>query len=483
MDPGLSVVATGLSHHTASLSVRERVSLSAEQLPDALHHLRTAFGNGVILSTCNRTEIYLVADRDRVGHSHALELFARATGAGQGAIEEHTYYYRDEEAVRHLHRVASGMDAMILGEVEILGQVRSAMMTSFEAGLLTSVLDRLLHSALRAGRRIHAETFLGRHDRSVATAAMAMARCVLADVPDSRVLVLGAGDAGAMTIRTMLREGASDIRVANRTYDRAVTLAGRTGTVAMPLRRVPEVLCEVDLVVCASASPLLSKEVLLSVLPMRCRGPIVLIDLGVPRNIDPSVGDLPGVHLFDMDSLMSLCPSTPEDRMRDVANAHAILDEEVERFLTWWRSFPAVPTIAALEDSVEEARQREMAKTLRRVPSFDVEQREALDALTRALVKKVLHQPITRMKLHGDDKDYIAIGRELFGLENGTGRLNGRRNGSRERKRRGHPTSDGDGTDEGVAAGHVRASLEQERLRLSFSPADVEDESDARPQH
>jgi glutamyl-tRNA reductase len=430
MDKRLSLVATGLSHKTASLSMREHVALNDEELPEALHHLRARVGNGVILSTCNRTEIYVVADLNRAGHSQALELFVRATGASHPRIEQHTYYYRDEAAVRHLHRVASGMDSMILGEVEILRQVRFAMSTSFEAGLLTSILDRLLHSALRAGRRIHAETFLGRHDRSVATAAVTLARGVLGDIPDSRVLVLGAGDAGAMTIRTMLREGASDIRIANRTYHRAANLAGHTGTVAVPLRRVPEMLCEVDLVVCASASPLLSKQALLSVLPMRCRGPIVLVDIGVPRNIDPSVREVAGVHLFDMDDLMKMCPATPEDRAQDMANADAILEEEVGRFLSWWRSFHAVPTIAALEDSVEETRRREVAKTLRRLPSFDDQQREALEALTKALVKKVLHPPITRLKLHGDDKDYIAIGRELFGLESGeAGSMNGRRNG------------------------------------------------------
>jgi glutamyl-tRNA reductase len=162
----------------------------------------------------------------------------------------------------------------------------------------------------------------------------------------------------------------------------------------------------------------------------------VLVDIGVPRNIDPSVRDVPGVHLFDMDDLMTMCPATPEDRARDMAHADVILEEEVGRFLYWWRSFHAVPMIAALEDSVEETRRREVAKTLRRLPSFDDQQREALDALTKALVKKVLHQPITRLKHHGDDKEYIAIGRELFGLETDGARpmngrhMNGRRNGN-----------------------------------------------------
>jgi len=441
MDTGLTLVAAGLSHKSASLSMREHVSLSAEELPGALQQMGAKIGNGVILSTCNRTEIYFVAEPGRSSHTHALDLFMGATGANHPRIEQHTYYYRDEAAVRHLHRVACGMDSMIFGEVEILRQVRSAMNSSFETGFLTSVLDRLFHSALRAGRRLHSETFLGRHDRSVASAAISLAHGVLGSISDVRVLVLGAGDAGAMTIKAMLREGARDIQIANRTYSRASNLAKHTGTVAVPLRRAPELLCEVDLVVCASASPLLSKETLLSVIPLRCRRKIVLVDIGVPRNIDPTVRDIPGVHLFDMDDLMTMCPATPEERERDIANAEAIFEDQVGRFLSWWRSSHAVPTVTALGDSVEESRQRELAKTLRRIPSFDDEQKEALDALTRALVKKVLHQPITRLKLHGDDMEYIAIGRDLFGLETNGARPMNSVGGKDARERRRPPVS------------------------------------------
>jgi glutamyl-tRNA reductase len=382
-------------------------------------------GNGVILSTCNRTEIYYVAEPGRSSRGHAMDLFRSVTGTSAPRLERHAYYHRDEAAVRHLHRVACGMDSMIFGEVEILRQVRLAMNSSFETGFLTMALARLFHSALRAGRRLHAETFLGRHDRSVASAAVTIAKGVLGDISESKVLVLGAGDAGAMTIRTMLREGASGIRVANRTYSRAANLASRTGTEAVPLKQVPKVLREVDLVICAASSPLVSKEALLSVIPSRCRTPIVLVDIGVPRNVDPSVGDVPGVNLFDMDDLMTMCPAAPEDRARDLACVDSIFEEEIGRFLSWWRSSHAVPTITALEDAVEGARRHELAKTLRRMPSLDEDQRQALEALTKALVKKVLHQPITRLKLHGDDVDYIAIGRDLFGLEtNGAGHVN-----------------------------------------------------------
>jgi glutamyl-tRNA reductase len=426
MNKGLVLVAVGLSHKTASLSLRERASVSAEGLPAALQHMGGRLGNGVVLSTCNRTEMYFVAEPDRSGRTHAMDLFRGVTGSNHPRLEHHTYYHSDEAAVRHLHRVASGMDSMILGEAEILRQVRLAMHTSFESGYLTVALDRLFHSALRAGRRLHAETFLGKHERSVATAAMTLARRVLGDISDSKVLVLGAGDAGAMTIRTMLREGIRDIRITNRTFSRAATLAEHTGILAIPMEQVGEALREADIVICATASPLISK----ALCPLRSVAfgtQKVLVDIGVPRNVDPSVREIPGVSVFDMDDLMTVCPASPESRAQDIASAESILEAEIGRFMSWWRSAHAVPTIAALEDAVEEARRRELAKTLRRMPSFDESQREALEALTKALVKKVLHQPITRLKLHGDDDAFIALGRELFGLESSDHGSNGHR--------------------------------------------------------
>lgn len=422
MNDRLTLVATGLSHNTASLSVRERAALTAEDLPGALQHLSSKVGNGVVVSTCNRTEVYVVADTRDAGLPQALDLFLGATGVRHPRIEDHTYYFRDEDAVRHLHRVACGMDSMVLGEVEILRQVRAAMNASFEAGLLTSVHDRLFHSALRAGRRIHANTYIGRHDRSVAAAALTMAKRALGKLADKRMLVIGAGHAATMAVRAMLHEGATGIRIVNRTHERAVKLAEHTGATAVPIEQLPEALAEADLVICVASSSVLSRESLKGILRARRDRVLVIGDLGVPRNVDPAVRGLPGVHLFDMDDLMTLCPSTPEDRERDIAHAQAILEDEVTRFLLWWRSSHAVPTIAALEEAVEAARQREIAKTLRRLPSFDEDQRQALDALTKALVKKVLHRPITRLKLHGDDSAYIALGRELFGLESTRGR-------------------------------------------------------------
>ncbi len=413
------VAVIGLSHKTASLALRERLALGSEELPRALAYLSVQVGNGVIVSTCNRTELYFIAGPGQANAAAALQLLAGATGASQQRIERHTYFFLHEEAIRHLHSVAAGLDSMIFGEVEILGQVRQALEASASAGLSNVVLSRMFHSAIRVGRRIHSETFVSQHDRSVASAAVALAHQVLGEISGRRVLVLGAGEAGTLAIRALVRAGTRNVAIANRTYRRAADLARHLKVSATPLYRVPEELGQADIVVSASGGvrPLIGAQPLMQAMVRRDGRPILLVDIAVPRNIDPAVRSVPGVHLYDMDDLQTLCPAGPEEREREMAKAEAIMEEEVQRFLGWWRSLRAVPTIAELQRRVEAARQLELAKTLRRFNRLDDGQRQGVEALTRAIIKKVLHDPITRLKLHSEDQDYLAVTRELFGLD------------------------------------------------------------------
>lgn len=413
------IAVIGLSHKTASLALRERLALNTEDLPNALAYLSAQAGNGVILSTCNRTELYFIAGPGQASHAAALRLLAGATGASIQRMQKRTYFYLHHDAIRHLHRVASGLDSMIFGEVEILGQVRSAFQASAEAGLSNAVLSRLFHSAIRCGRRVHAETFISHHDRSVASAAVNLAHGVFGELPGRRVMVLGAGEAGTLAIRSLARAGARNVVIANRTYRRAAELARHLKAEPVPLSQVPHLLSEIDIVISASgaASPLISKDALVPAMLGRQGRPILLVDISVPRNIDPVVRSMPGVHLYDVDDLRQMCPAGPDERERELARAEEVMEEEVQRFLAWWRSLRAVPTIVALQRRVEEARQREMAKTLRRYRCLDERERDGLEALTKAIIKKVLHQPITRLKLHSDDQDYVAVTREIFGLD------------------------------------------------------------------
>ena len=415
------VALIGLSHKTAPLSLRERLALGGEELPQALGYLGSQTGNGVLLSTCNRTELYFVAGQGQTHRAAAQRLLAGATGANPRLVERHTYFRLHEDAIRHLHCVASGLDSMIFGEVEILGQVRAALEAASQARLCNTVLNRLFHSAIRAGRRVHSETFISRHGRSVSSAAVGLAHRFLGELSGRQVLVLGAGEAGTLTIRSLIKAGVHNVAIANRTYRRAADLAQQLRGRPVPLSRLPQVLAESDIVISASGAtvPLIGKEAMVAAMARRDGQPVLLVDIAVPRNIDPAVRDVNGVHLYDIDDLNLMCPASPEEREIEMAKAEAIVEEDVQRFLVWWRSLRAVPTIVALRQRLEDIRQHEMAKTFRRFAYLDASEREAIEALTRAMVNKVIHQTLSHLKLHSNDQDYLAVARELFGLDPG----------------------------------------------------------------
>ena len=415
----MNVVLIGLNHKTAPLSLRQSLALGPTDLPQALAHLDDKIGNGVILSTCNRTELYFVAGRQRAKRAEAVRLLAGTNGASARTLDPHIYFGLHEEAVRHLHRVAAGLDSMIFGETEILGQVRGALAAAARANLCNATLNRLFHSAIRAGRRVHSETFVGHHGQSVSTAAVALAERLLGDLSGRRVLVIGAGEAGTLTVRGLVKAGVSHVAVTNRTYHRAAELAQRMKATAVPFSRLSQALADSDIVIGASASPttLVNRGDLTPIMARREGRPIILIDIAVPPDIDPAVRDLDGVHLYDMDDLDLMCPVGPYEREQEMAKVENIIEEEVQRFLTWRRSLQAVPTIVSMRQKIEAARRREMAKTLRRFPHLSKSERASIEALTAAIVKKILHSPLTRLKLHSGDQAYLAVARDLFGLD------------------------------------------------------------------
>ncbi len=415
----MNVVLIGLNHKTAPLSLRQSLALGPTELPHALAHLDDEIGNGVILSTCNRTELYFVAGQQHAQRAEALRLLAGTNGASASTLDRHIYFGLHEEAVRHLHRVAAGLDSMIFGETEILGQVRAALAAAAQANLCNATLNRLFHSAIRAGRRVHSETFVGHHGRSISTAAVSLAQHMLGDLSGRRVLVVGAGEAGTLSVRGLIKAGASHVVITNRTYHRAEELAQRLKATAVPFSCLLQELADSDIVISASASPttLINKSDLTPIMARREGRPILLIDIAVPPDIDPAVRDLDGVHLYDIDGLDSMCPVGPDEREQEMTKVESIIEEEVQRFLTWRRSLRAVPTIVSLRQKVEAARRREMAKTLRRFPHLSESERASIEALTRAIVKKILHSPLTRLKLHSSDQAYLAVTRDLFGLD------------------------------------------------------------------
>ncbi|HRC61802.1 MAG: glutamyl-tRNA reductase [Dehalococcoidia bacterium] len=414
----------GLSHQTAALEVREQLAIPADELPATLGALRERFGAGAILATCNRLELYLPGDHAR---EDVLAFLSDQAGLDVSLAAAHFAALHDRDAVRHLYSVAGGIDSMVLGESEVLGQVRAAFSASVAAGCDDALLSRLFHTAIRLGRRARTETAIGRHALSVSSISVQQARLLCPELPEATVLVIGAGEAGRLAAAALVEQGVRDVLVANRTRERAEDLAAELGGVACSLDELDEALPRADVVIAAAdaPSPLVTRAMVDAAMEQRRRRPLLLVDIGVPRDIDHTVGELPGVTYYDLDGLQAIAAEHYAVRAGEVATVQTMVDEETDRFVEWWEQLQVVPTIAALTDRAERLRSTELAKTLRRLNVGD-EERAHLEALTRALVKQILHDPIATLRERGDREVYIDAVRKLFRLDDEPGDLENR---------------------------------------------------------
>lgn len=418
----LVVTCVGLNHRTAPLPEREKLTFSAEELPAVLSRLHDEFGAAVILSTCNRTELYATTDGD-ISQAERL-LGALAASKGTQVHPRLTYFLAHDDAVRHLFRVAAGIDSMVLGESQILGQVRDAMSAATQAGSLNGVLSRLLHSALRVGKRARSQTDIGRYSVSVSSAAVALARQTVGTLGKRTVLVISAGSTGELAARSLAESGAARILVTNRTAQRAAALAREIGGQAVPFSRLAWALAESDIVISGTGAGrfILGPELIASAVTNRDGTELVLIDIAVPRDVDPAVRELPGVRLFDIDDIQAVSRASMRGRRREVLRVEAHVDDEVDDFMDWWRSLDVLPVIAALRERAEDVRRRELERTLRGLPDLDDEHRARIEAMSRAIVKKMLDRPIARLKDGADSGTYVEALRDLFGARPGPSR-------------------------------------------------------------
>jgi glutamyl-tRNA reductase len=405
----MRIVLVGVSHHRAPVELRERAALGREQAAELARVLKGESGEAVCLSTCNRTELYL-ADESGEDAERRAEAALLALESELGPA---LYRLSDEAAALHLFRVAAGLDSMVPGEGEILGQVRAA----YDAGAPGPVLDRLFRQALHAGRKARVETAIGESPASVSSAAAALAEQVFGDLRGRKVLVVGAGKIGDLAARNLLSRGADIAWIANRTADRAAGLAARFGGEALPLDRVGEQLASADVVISSTSATgwILERSQVERVVPSRRGRPLFLIDLAVPRDLDPSIHELEGCYLYDIDDLQAVVAVTLAGRRREAERAEGIVAEEAERFREWQASLDVVPAIASLRARAEEIR----AAELRRAKLSESERRAA-ESVTAAVLNKLLHLPTVRMKeaaAAADGVIYADAVRHLFGLE------------------------------------------------------------------
>jgi glutamyl-tRNA reductase len=408
-----------INQKTAPVAVRERFAFGADELPRALAALRQELGYGVIISTCNRTELYVDARSERDLPQRALDFLTEAKGLADGVFGDKFHFYGEADAVHHLFRVTAGIESQVLGEAEILGQVRSAFVAATDARSTNAYLARLFHSAIRVGRRARSETAISRHGLSVSAAAVALARKTLGDLSTRCVLVISAGEAGKLTAHALQDCGVARMLVVSRRLERAQELATELAGEAMPLDRLGEALGCSDIVITSSGSPsfIIGQDMLRDVMARRDGGPLLLIDIAVPRDIDPAVRALESVHLYDIDDLQSVAEANRRARQKESAAVEAIVQEEAARFLDWSRSLAVVPTISALRRDAEKVRRAEVAKTLAHLPDLTDQERQRIERLSEAIVKKILHRPISRLKAKGGGQGYVEAARELFGID------------------------------------------------------------------
>jgi glutamyl-tRNA reductase len=412
----MHITLIGISHKTAPVAVRERFTFSAEELPEALPRFG---GAAVLLSTCNRTEVYLTAHHP-IAAGSVIALLRELKG-GADVPDDAFYHLADNDAARHLFRVAAGIESMVLGEAEILGQVRVAFAAATAANTHNAVLSQLFHAAIRVGRRARSQTQIGRHAVSVSSTAVALAKRTLGELSSRTVLVVSAGEAGKLAARNLTKHGASRLLVTSRNRDRARELAADLGGEPVAFDRLGAAMAEADIVISSSAAPdfLIGTREVRQALASRNGRPLLLIDIAVPRDIDPAVRGLPQVHLYDIDDLHAVVEENLNSRQREVASVERIIDEGLARLTVWLRARGVVPTVAALRERADTVREAELARTLRRLPDLTAKERTAVEAMANALIKKLLHDPIDRLK-GPDGERYVGTLRELFALDGAT---------------------------------------------------------------
>jgi glutamyl-tRNA reductase len=414
----MNLIVVGVSHHTAPVELLERLTVTADGTPPMLAEFgaKPHVTEVVVLSTCNRVEVYAVVSAFHGGLAEIAAVLAARTGLDVAALAAHLYVHYGSETVRHALRVASGLDSMVVGEAQILGQLRDAYGISAGRDAAGRFLHELMQQALRVGKRVHAETGIDRAGRSVVTAALGL---VPGGLEGRRALVVGAGSMGALGLATLARSGVGELFVTNRGADRARRLGVLHGATAVDFADLATALSTVDLVVCATASPdpVLTEPMVRAALADRDGAPLALLDLAVPRDIAAEVGDLPGVTLIDLDGVATATMDEPSATDREAAEA--IVTAEVDAFLTWLRGAEVAPTVAALRARADEVVESELSRLRQRRPDLTDEQRAEVAHAIHRVVQRLLHSPTVRVRqlatTAGGDQ-YAALLRELFDL-------------------------------------------------------------------
>lgn len=415
----MQIHVVGVNHSTTPIEIRERLAVSSAHVPDALSLLRKYVPQGLILSTCNRTEVYSIPNRG--GSSQPGIDFLKAwANISNADLLPYVYCYHSEAAVRHLFRVASGLDSMIIGEFEILGQVNQSLEEAKKARMVEHPLRNLFHQALRVGRRVREKTGISKNALSVSSVAVALAAKVIGDLTRCKALVIGTGEAGRLVAKALKERGISQITTTSRSYDKASTLAAALGGSSVDIGSLGQELATCDIAISCTGAPhlILDLKSVENAMRARFHRPLVIIDIAVPRDVEPQVGQISNVFLYDIDDFTHLSELNRKQRETEIEKAMEIIEAEVKRFTSWWQAMEVKPVISSLVRKAEDIRQTQLDMTLKKIRHLSAEEQQSLEAMTKAIVQKILHEPIQHLKNNAHRRDdYITLVNDIFQLD------------------------------------------------------------------
>jgi glutamyl-tRNA reductase len=431
----MHLLATGLNHKSAPLELRERLSFTSSTLCAFLEQLgqvqseavqppksSDSLYESIVVSTCNRLEYYTLTPNPELARQEITNLLSQTFQISPAAFQSHLYHWQDEAAVTHLMRVATGLDSMVLGEAQILGQLVTAHQSAAAHHTAGPILSRLFEMAIHAGKRVRTETDIGLNPASVSSVAVRLAQRHLGDLSSKVVVVLGAGEMGALTVKALLKQGIKKLLIVNRTKERVNQLANQWNTTALSFDQLVEAMRQADLVISSTGAPhtVLHYSQVVRAIEDRSERPLLIVDIAIPRDVEAEIEKLPNVHLYNLDHLQTQVADNLEARRQEIPKVEAILAQETTTFTNWYRSLDIVPTIVSFRKQFEAIRQQELKRTLNRLEGLSEREQQLVSELSQRLLNKFLHQPTVHLRAeaaHGNGIMYAHALHKLFALE------------------------------------------------------------------
>jgi glutamyl-tRNA reductase len=417
----MNIIAIGLNHKTADVDVREKLAFNGEKLEQGLLRIRQLPGvdEAIILSTCNRVEIYSTVKNPDKAFDAIASFLSDFHGLDDAALRRSLYLHRDREAVKHAFRVGASLDSMVVGEPQILGQLKDAFEFALEKKTTGILLNRLMKKSISVAKRVRTDTKIAENAVSISFAAVELARKIFTDLSEKSFMLLGAGEMAELAAKHMMSFGVKSVTVVNRTFERGCELAAEFNGRAVRFEDFLGEMVHFDIIFCSTGAPtyVLHREEMQRVMKERKQKPVFIIDISVPRNIDPGINDLDNVYLYDVDDLQGVVDSNIVERQKEAKKAEDIIEEEIDSFQKWMSSLDSVPTVVALRNRAENIKKEELERLLNKLPELGEKERKAIEYMASAITNKLIHPPTVALKDDVEDKDVlIATVRKLYAL-------------------------------------------------------------------